>query len=228
MIASTSPQKTVASTGWKPATWEDYECYRDSLPDRGRHQIYFHNGYLKADDMGWEGIRHSEVRELFALILGLWFITHSDQTAKSLGGCLMEKAGRQAAAPDLVLYLGDGAPNWKSGEKRRINLDTFRVPDLVGEVSDTSLASDLNEMKSLYAALGIPEYWIINAKDYKVLAFQLQPNGQYQPIETSTVLSRLPISLLEQALNRLTEETNITAATWFMQALTRSSEILVM
>ena len=174
--------------------------------------------------MGWEGIRHSEVRELFVMILAFWFVQHPDQMAKSLGGCLMEKIGYQAAAPDLVLYLGDGAPTWTLGEKRRINLDQFRVPDLVGEVSDTSLASDLDEMKQLYATLGIPEYWIINAKDYKVLAFRLQPNGQYQPIETSIVLSHLPISLLEQALNRLTEETNITAATWFMQALAQSIE----
>lgn len=31
MIASTPPQKTVATT-WQPATWEDYERYRDRLP----------------------------------------------------------------------------------------------------------------------------------------------------------------------------------------------------
>ena len=76
-------------------------------------------------------------------------------------------------------------------------------------------------MKQLYAVLGIPEYWTINAKEYKVLAFQLQTSGQYHPIEISNVLNRLPISLLEQALNRLTEETNITAASWFMQALAK-------
>lgn len=217
MIASTQLPKIFST--WQPATWADYEQYRDSLPDRGRHQIYFHNGYLKVDDMGWEGIRHSEVRELIIMIFAFWFAQHPDQKAKSLGGCLMEKIGYQAAAPDLVLYLGSEAPTWQPGEKRRINLDTCRVPDLVGEVSDTSLASDLDEMKQLYAALGIPEYWIINAKDYKVLAFRLQPNGKYQPIETSVALNRLPISLLEQALNRLTEESNIAAASWFMQAL---------
>ena len=134
------------------------------------------------------------------------------------------KIGYQAAAPDRVLYLGDGAPTWQPGEKRRINLDTCRVPDLVGEVSDTSLASDLNEMKQLYAALGVPEYWTINAKEYKVLAFELQPNDTYQPIETPNILDRLPITLLEQALNRLTYDTNITAAQWFMQALVKPSE----
>jgi Uma2 family endonuclease len=217
MIALTPPQKTTAT--WQPATWADYEQYRDRLPDRGRHRIYYHNGYLKADDMGWEGIRHSEVRELFALILGIWFITHPDQTATSLGGCLMEKQGYQAAAPDLVLYVGEGAPSWEPGEKRRIDLNQCRIPDLVGEVADTSLADDLNPMKELYAALGIPEYWIIDTKAYKIFAFQLQPNGTYEEIESSNILSGLPIMLLQQTLDRLTQDTNITAAQWFMQAI---------
>ncbi len=217
MIASTPPQKTTST--WQPATWEEYERYRGRLPERGRHRIYYHNGYLKADDMGWEGIRHSEVRELFTIILGLWFIAHPEQPAKSLGGCLMEKEGYQAAAADLVLYVGEGAPSWELGEKRRINLNECRIPDLVGEVADTSLAADLSPIKELYATLGIPEYWIIDAKAYKIFAFQLQPNGTYQPIETSRILSGLPIMLLQQTLDRLTQDTNITAAQWFMQAI---------
>jgi Uma2 family endonuclease len=167
--------------------------------------------------MGWEGIGHSRVRELFALILGLWFITHPDQTADSLGGCLLEKTGHQAAAPDLVLYLGKSAPTWKEGEPRRINLNIWPIPDLVGEVADTTLATDLDEMKQLYASLGIPEYWVINVKGRQVLAFGLQANGTYQPIATSTILTGLPIALLEQTLDRLTEETNISAAQWFMK-----------
>ena len=104
---------------------------------------------------------------------------------------------------------------------------TWRIPDLVGEVSDTTLSSDLDEMKQLYAALGIPEYWVINLKGHQVLAFGLQENGKYQPmvfdrpkvIETSRALTGLPIALLEQTLDRLTEETSIKAAQWFMKEL---------
>ena len=115
--------------------------------------------------------------------------------------------------------LGDGAPTWKEGQSRRIDLNTWRIPDLVGEVSDTTLAVDLDEMKQLYAALGIPEYWVINVKGRQVLAFGLQENGKYQPIETSLNLPGLPIALLEQTLDRLTEESNISAAQWFMKTL---------
>ena len=82
-------------------------------------------------------------------------------------------------------------------------------------------------MKQLYAALGIPEYWVVNVKGRQVLAFGLQENGKYQPmvfdrpkvIETSLALTGLPIALLEQTLDRLTEDTNISAAQWFMGEL---------
>lgn len=56
---------------------------------------------------------------------------------------------------------------------RRVNLDKWRVPDLVAEISDTTLAIDLDEKKQLYLALGIPEYWIIDVKGRQVVAFRL-------------------------------------------------------
>ncbi len=38
------------------------------------------------------------------------------------------------------------------------------LPDLVIEVSDTSLSYDRNEKASLYARALIPEYWVLNLK----------------------------------------------------------------
>jgi Uma2 family endonuclease len=88
----------------------------------------------------------------------------------------------------------------------------------VGEVSDTTLASDLDEIKQLYAALGIPEYWVINVLGRQVLAFRLV-DGRYQQCDTSIALPGLPIALLEEALEQLAQGTNISAAGWFMQAI---------
>jgi Uma2 family endonuclease len=87
-------------------------------------------------------------------------------------------------------------------------------------VADTTLASDLDEMKQLYAALGIPEYWVIDVKGKQVLAFRLS-EGRYQQCETSGVLVGLPIALLEESLEQLSQGTNISAANWFMQAISK-------
>ncbi len=89
--------------------------------------------------------------------------------------------------------------------------------DLVGEISDTTLALDLDEQKQLYARLGIPEYCVIDVKGLRLFAFGLTEEGIYKTIEVSQALPGLPISLLEQTLERLETETNTAAANWFMQ-----------
>src|SRR4028119_915147 len=141
---------------WKSATWEEYLAWRDN-PTPERVRLFFNQGQLLID-MGSEGINHASVSDLFTLLLGFWFSHYREQTAASFGRCLIEKPKTQAAAPDLVLYIGEGVPQWQSGEPRRIDLTQWRVPDLVGEVPVPTPPTDLDEKKQLYAALLIPEY----------------------------------------------------------------------
>ncbi len=221
MTASTPTGiQTVSSTTypqWQPATWEDYLTWRDN-PTPERVRLFFNQGQLLID-MGSEGINHASVSDLFTMLFVLWFSQKPEQTAASFGRCLIEKPNTQAAAPDLVLYIGQGVPQWQPGEPRRIDLSQWRVPDLVGEVSDTTLATDLDEKKQLYAALEIPEYWVINVQGRQVLAFRLQEDGKYQQISHSVALENLALALLEQTLERLSEGTNIGAALWFAQQI---------
>jgi Uma2 family endonuclease len=93
------------------------------------------------------------------------------------------------------------------------------LPDLVGEIADTSLSLDLDEQKQLYASLGVREYWVIDVKGLRLFAFGLTPAGTYEQIEVSQVLPGLAIALLEQTLERLTDDTNTAAAHWLMQQL---------
>lgn len=171
--------------------------------------------------MGSEGINHASVARLFAMLFFIWFNRSNSQTASDLGGCLLEKPNQQAASPDLVLYIGEGVPQWQEGEPRRINLTQWRVPNLVGEISDPTLATDLDEKKHLYAALEIPEYWVIDVRGKRVIAFRLQTDGAYKECFDSVALVGLPISLLEQTLEQLSTGTNISAASWFAQAIAK-------
>ncbi len=208
---------TTAFYQWKPATWEDYLAYRDAETAE-RVRLFFHQDRLLID-MGSEGINHATVSDLFTALFFIWFSRFPDRTAASFGRCLLEKVKTQAAAPDLVLYIGEGVPQWQSGERRRIDLDRWRVPDLVGEIADTTLATDLDEKKKLYADLRIPEYWVINIRGRQVIAFRLQENGKYQQCNESVALAGLSITLLEETLERLSEGTNISAALWFAQQI---------
>jgi Uma2 family endonuclease len=203
---------------WQPAAWEDYVAVRDN-PTIDWSRIFFNRDQLLVD-IGKEGINHAKFSDLLTMLFFIWFSRFIGQPAESLGRCLIEKPNTQAASPDLVLYIGEGVPYWQPGEPRRIELNKWRVPDLVGEISDTTLADDLDEKKQLYANLGVPEYWVVNVLSVQVIAFRLQENGKYRQCSESMALAGLPIALLEQTLQRLSEGTNISAATWFAQQLT--------
>jgi Uma2 family endonuclease len=203
---------------WQPATWEDYVRSRDCLTE-GSGRLFFNSGYLLID-MGGEGINHARFNRLLGLVLYIWFSQKSDQSYDDLGGCQLEKAGQQAAAPDAVIYIGNDFPQWQTGESRFVNLDRWRVPDLVAEVSDTTLAADLDEKKQLYAAVGVPEYWVVDVQGMRVLAFRLDGLGRYQEIVVSIALEGLPIELLSQTLAQLNQGTsNSTAAQWFSRQI---------
>lgn len=202
---------------WQRATWQDYVTLRDaSTPERMK--LAFNQGWLWVA-MGGEGINHSGVSDLLTMMFGFWAAQHPEQLFTSLGRCLLEKPETQACAPDLVLYVGADYPQWQPGEPRRIDLAQSRVPNLVGEISDTTLANDLDEQKHLYAAIGIPEYWVVDVRGQRVFAFLLQENGEYQICHESRTLAGLPIALLEETLQRLSEGTNTNAAAWFAQQI---------
>jgi Uma2 family endonuclease len=208
--------QTSAIPQWQPATWEDYlaACENQKLEEA---RIFFYEGALWID-MGNEGPQHARFNNLLTQLFFVWFSSKGRQAFDDLGGCVMVKPKVGAGAPDRILYIGGDFPQWQSGEPRRINLNQSRVPDLVVETADTTLASDLDEKKRLYAALQIPEYWVVDILGQRVLAFRLQENGKYQECDFSVALEGLPIALLSETLKLLGEGNGI-AAMWFAQQI---------
>jgi hypothetical protein len=83
-------QQSLVYGQWQRASWDDSLTYRDILK-ADQFRLFFHQGYLLVVDMGWEGIDHSTICDLFTLIFGFWFSAYSEQPASSLGRCLLEK-----------------------------------------------------------------------------------------------------------------------------------------
>lgn len=226
MTAIFSPRESKPLPTWQQATWEEYVEIRDRTEnsEAARIKLFFHNGSLLVDDMGWEGINHSVVRELFLLLIGFWIAQNPQAHVSFMGGCLLEKDGIDAASPDLVFYVGIARPQWKEGESRKIDLDYWRAPELVGEISDTTLASDLDEKKQLYASLGIAEYWVVDVRGSQVFFFRLNEQNQYYEVATSSVLPGLSTDLLEQTVARVSPAvTNMDVALWFQQQISQVS-----
>jgi Uma2 family endonuclease len=209
MIATSPP---VIIDRQQSATWDDY-LHRVENPQSELERGFFNGGVMWVEDMGNEGINHARFNKLFTLIFGFWFARLENVKFELLGGCVLEKAPERGAAPDEVVYIGGNAPRYQSGEPRRVNLNKWRVPDLAVEIADTTLASDLDEKKQLYLTLEIPEYWVVDVRGKRVLAFRLV-DGKYQECIESVALAGLPIELLDQTLERMDDD-NGNVAMWF-------------
>jgi Uma2 family endonuclease len=64
--------------------------------------------------------------------------------------------------PDIAIVAG--AP--------QLNTQHPKMAELVIEVSDTTLAYDLGDKASLYAAAGIKDYWVIDVENRQLYAFR--------------------------------------------------------
>jgi Uma2 family endonuclease len=200
----------------KAATWGDYLHHVENLNSQ-QERFFFHQGRIWIEDMGNEGINHARFNKLFTLIFGFWFARQADVKFDLLGGCVLEKPQSQGCAPDEVVYIGENSPQYQLGGSRRVNLDEWRVPDLVVEIADTTLASDLDEKKQLYLTLAIPEYWVVDVRGKQIFAFRLI-DGKYQQCTESVALLGLPIDLLEQTIAKM-DNVNGNAAVWFAAQL---------
>jgi Putative restriction endonuclease len=167
------------------ATWEDY-LHRVENPqsELELERVFFNCGLMWVEDMGNEGINHARFNKLLTMILYSWFVRLGDVKFDLLGGCVIEKPPHQGAAADEVLYIGD-----------------------------TTLSSDLDEKKQLYLNLAIPEYWVVDVRGKRVLAFRLV-DGRYQECVESVALMGLPIELLDRTLERMDDD-NGNVAMWF-------------
>lgn len=65
------------------------------------------------------------------------------------------------------------------------------VAHLIIEVSDSSLAYDRGEKAPLYAACGVPEYWVVNLRDRVVEVHRGPGAGGYRDVEVVPKGARL-------------------------------------
>lgn len=215
---------SLAIVTHRQATWEEY-LHRVENPQSELECVFFNCGAMWIEDMGNEGINHSRFNKLLTMILYSWFAKQVNVKFDLLGGCVLEKTQYQGAAPDEVVYIGGNAPRYQAGESRRVNLNRWRVPDLAVEIADTTLASDLDEKKQLYLTLAIPEYWVVDVRGKRVLAFRLI-DGKYQECIESVALVGLPIELLERTLERMDDD-NGNVAMWFASQIQNLPVILI-
>jgi Uma2 family endonuclease len=179
----------IPDTAWTLEGFRAWALSRD-FPERGR--IDYLAGSIEVDMSPEELRSHGSVKAEISAVL------HQLVNWGNLGNIYIDRArvsspvGRLSVEPDVAVVL------WDSLEARRIRevpsprpgryMELEGAPDLVVEVvSDSSVGKDLRRLPPLYAAAGVPELWLVDARGQgrREILFEiriLKADG-YRPVE---------------------------------------------
>jgi Uma2 family endonuclease len=212
MTISLQTQTQVLNT-WLPASWEEFVTLADA-PVSAKLKGYYYNGRMRFEPMS-TGSDHSNDHALIMFAI-TFFAAQQRIPMTGKDGCSYRKSGSDEFQPDASYYIGEIA-NVIPWGTRVIDLNQYPLPNLVIEISDTTLADDLGAKRLQYEDLGIPEYWIVNVQAMQILAFAIAPDQSSRRLRESQVLPGLRLEVLEQALERSRQENQSTTTAWLME-----------
>lgn len=196
---------------WVSATWDEYSQQLNELEDQ-HFKSYYYQGHLRIE-MSPVSFDHGQDHVMIIFAVNL-FIALKGIPATGLDTTTFRKVGVRDCQPDVAYYLGDNAKVIPTGTGI-VNLDRYPAPDLVIEISRSSLLDDLGVKRSLYEELGAKEYWIVDVKKAQVLAYAIANQGS-QRISVSQVLPGLAIATLAAALQRNRQTHQAEVGSWLL------------
>ncbi|AFY61680.1 Uma2 family endonuclease [Synechococcus sp. PCC 6312] len=199
---------------WLPATWAEFMgLVNQTEPDTNKLKFYYNNGWMRMETMP-TGSNHSQDNTVVGLLVSL-YCTIKGIPCKGLTNGSFRAIGHYECQPDLAYYMGDNL-RFPTRTNSPINLREFGPPDLVIEISATSLSSDLGQKRLLYEQLNVKEYWVIDVTSVSVIAFEIIDGGSRQ-ITSSLVLPGLPLDLIKQALQRSQSQDDGMISRWLLE-----------
>lgn len=204
-------QVQTATDTWIPATWDEYLSAIDD-PAYAKAKGYYYDRKMRIE-MTPLGHDHAADNTIASFAVNLFCGLKAIPT-KGLTNCSFRKAGSQEAQPDLAYYIGEQADIVPWGTSI-VDLNLYPPPDLVIEIANTSLAEDQGAKRLLYEDLGVKEYWVLDVKSVRVLAFAIIPQGSRR-IRESQVLPGLQISLLQDAFQRTRQMNQSEVVAWLI------------
>jgi len=185
------PVGTEVGQGWAYASWNEYLNLLQQ-PAYQHAKAYYNRGQMLID-MSPVGYAHAEDNYLLAAIILAWEVA-TGKRLKGLINVTLRREGVQDAQPDLAYYPSDAKLPARSNAP--LDLMRYSAPDLVIEVSATTLDDDLNNKRKLYAEIGVREYWVIDVEQVAVQIFDLSSAR----LTNSQVLPGLNVGLIAEAL----------------------------
>jgi Uma2 family endonuclease len=207
----TTSTKSITDT-WIFATWDEY-LHKIENPIYHKAKSYYYNGQYRIE-MTPIGNEHSQDHFVISHAICL-YATIKGIPLNGKDNCSYRKPNVIEIQPDLSFYIGENvnAIPWGIGI---VNLEEYPSPNLVIEVSNTSLSDDLGQKRLLYEDLQVQEYWIVDVQNVRVIAFKIENEGSIR-ITVSQVLPELKISILTEALQRTRSSNHTEVGAWLLQ-----------
>jgi Uma2 family endonuclease len=210
-IASPELSLNILPEVWTPATWDSFLAISEN-PDYEKAKFYYYQGSYYVE-IG-VGSAHASAHSVISFLAYL-YCTIQKIPVYGFTNCSYRKQEVQECQPDISYYVGDKLP-FPLGSSV-VNLDLVPPPDLVIEIADSSISSDLGIKRLLYEEMGVSEYWVVDVQSLKITAFRILGNLGSDRLTTSQVITGLPLALLEQALERSRDRNNAQVGTLFME-----------
>ena len=202
----------IPTDTWIIATWDEY-LQETENPDYNKAKFYYHKGKLRIE-MSPLGHDHASDHSILTYAIHL-YTALKNIDSNGHDNCTYQKIGFLSAQPDLSFYIGQTANAVPYGTSI-IELDSYPPPTLVIEIANTSFGDDLGAKRFLYEDLKIREYWIVDVKNVKIIAFKVEQEGSRR-IQKSVVLPDLEIALLEKALRRTRQSNHSRVSAWLLE-----------
>jgi Uma2 family endonuclease len=214
-LADTRSQPLITDQ-WISATWDEFMQVLEN-PIYAESRCYYDKNQIK--QMRIEtmpvGSEHALDNGIIYAVIFL-YCTLKNIPHKGLLNASYVKTGFQGCQPDISCYIGEIAA-LAPRSSSIVSLDESPAPNLVIEISSSTINDDLGKKRLLYEQLGVSEYWVVDVQEVKIIALEMLENGGSRQITESKLLGGLAIADLEAALKLSREKSQSEVGTWLLQ-----------
>ena len=187
----------IVTDTWVNVSWDEFMEFVDHL-DYQQGRFYYYENYMRVE-MSPVGSIHGNNNNVVANVVNL-YATLKNIKIKGWVNTSFRRTSESECQPDLAFYIGDNV-KFPPLNNSPVNINELAAPTLVVEISASSINDDLGFKRLLYERLGVKEYWVMNANNDDIIAFEIVDGGS-RKIEESKVLPGLQIATVKEAIHR--------------------------
>ncbi|MEA5619462.1 Uma2 family endonuclease [Cronbergia sp. UHCC 0137] len=187
----------IVTDTWVNVTWDEFMELVDH-PDYQQGRFYYYQNYMRIE-MSPVGSVHGNTNNVVANVVNL-YATLKNIKIKGWVNTSFRKTSEGECQPDLAFYIGDKV-TFPPLNNSPVDINGLAAPTLVVEIAASSINDDLGFKRLLYEWLGVKEYWIMDAKNNDIIAFEISDGGS-RTIGESKVLPGLNIATVKEAIQR--------------------------